>query len=605
MKQDHNPDLYRTLLESLSDGVMVIDFDGSVRIANTAFCQMFDLAPEEVTGHLFGELFIAFEEFDEFVQIILDVVMERGDGKRQIVRVRIAEELRTLSVVTSYLTMVHGGEKRRDAVIAVVSDITEIRDLHEAELRMKKVIEKQLGELQTAYRDLEARNEALSQMTKKIQTTRSLAVVFILSLFLAFGTWYIQPLDFLDPEPPPELSPGFIVGDSGVPGFSGFPGSPGAMQTMTLEAGAFDSTISLRGHLVPGSVVEVVSPIESHVSAVHTALGQQVTKDDLLVDLDTGRLTAEHRQARIEYIKARDRLAQIEDWENSTEMARARRALRRAKMGLDDADRNFKRIVFLLEQGIIPASEHEEAQRQRESRQLDFEEAERELVTVQAQGSPEEKQIAKLEAQNAQDRLHTYAAKLDQTRIRAPISGVVLVTAGESGKKPLARGRSLSQGELLLQIADFSSVSVSTQIDEADVRKVRVGQQAWITGPGFPDLRLEGSVTRVSSRANASAGMRSAPQFEIVVTLDKLPAEALDRLRVGMSAHVTIVVYSQSEAVLVPIHAVEQSADQAWIHVIDPETEAIERRAVELGLTTLESVEVVTGLSFGETIVLP
>ena len=592
MKQNRDPDLYQTLLENLSDGVMVIGFDGSVRIANAAFCRMFGFDSEAITGRPFGELFIAFEGFDEFVQIVLDAVMEQGDGKRQITRVHIGGEPRSLSVAISYLKTTHEGETERAAVIAVVSDITEVRDLREAELRMKQVIEKQLEELQAAYRDLETRNETLSQMTKRIQTTRSVAMFFVLGLFLALGTWYVRPLDFLQPDPAPSLPPGLILGD------------PGSMQTMTLESGAFDSTISLRGHLVPGRVVEVVSPIESHVRTVHAGPGQQVKAGDPLVDLDTGRLAAEHRRAQIEYIKARDRLAQIEDWENGAEMARARRALRRAKMGLDDAQRNLKRIAFLLEQGIVPASEHEEAQRQYQNRQLDSEEAERELAAVRAQGSLEEHRVAKLEAENAQDRLRTHAAKMEQTGILAPISGVILAAGGESQEKPLARGRPVASGELLLRIADFESVSVVTQIDEVDVRKVRLGQRAWIIGPGFPGLRLEGSVALVSSRAAGSMRLRNTPQFDIVVALDRPPPEALARLKVGMSAHVTIVVYRQSEAMLVPIHAVERSADQAWVHVVDPETEAVERRSVELGLTTLDSVEVVEGLFPGDTIVL-
>ena len=593
VKQEHRPSLHRTLLRNLSDGVIVIDFDGFVRTANTAFCRMFGLAPEEVEGRLFADLFIAFEEFDEFAQTILDVVMERGTGKRQIVRVRIGEALRTLSIVTSYLTASDAEETKQEAVIAVISDITEIQELHEADLRMKQVIESQLDELQSAYRDLESRNEALDQLARKVQTARTLAVSFVLVLFVAFGAWYIQPLDIVDSAPlPPEPTPGLING------------GPEAMRTMTVAARTFDSTISLRGHLVPGRVVEVVSPIESHVSRVHTNPGQQVAQGDVLVDLDDGRLTAEHRRAQIEYIKARDRLTEIEDWEDSTHVARARSAMRRARMGLDDAERNFERTGFMLERGIIPSSEHEMAERQLESRQMDFEEAEREMISVRSQGSDEERLVAQLEAQNAKDRLDVHAAKLEQTRIRAPISGVVLA-AGEADAKPLARGRPLSQGELMLQIADFASVSVATWIDEADVQEVKVGQQAWITGPGFPDLQLDGSVTLVSSRASGGARRQNTPQFEVVVTLDRLPAEALERLRVGMSAHVTIVVYQQQEAVMVPIHAVERAAGEAYVRTIDPETEAVQRRTVTLGLTTLESVEVLEGLSFGETIVLP
>ena len=102
------PDIYRTLLENLSDGVMVIDIDGSVRIANPALCQMFGLELDEVLNRPFGEIFLEFEGFDDFVQIILDAVVEQGDIERRVTRVRIGDEVRSLSVTTSYLTAAGG-----------------------------------------------------------------------------------------------------------------------------------------------------------------------------------------------------------------------------------------------------------------------------------------------------------------------------------------------------------------------------------------------------------------------------------------------------------------------------------------------------------------
>lgn len=137
------------------------------------------------------------------------------------------------------------------------------------------------------------------------------------------------------------------------------------------------------------------------------------------------------------------------------------------------------------------------------------------------------------------------------------------------------------------------------------MRKLEPGQPAWVSGPGFPGLRVEGTVSHVSSRARARAGRRNTPQFEIVVSLDGLEAAARDRLRVGMSAHVTIVVHHRPAALLVPLGAVEQIDGTAWVNVRSPDTATVHRRAVELGLTTLDSVEVVKGLSPGDTVVLP
>lgn len=586
-----DPEVYKTLLDNLSDGVMVIDFDGSVRMANPALCRIFGLEPEQVVGRLFADIFVAFEGFDEFVEIVLDAVVDQGDIKRRIAGVHSGAESRSLSVTTSYLTAAAGGRADRVAVIAVVSDITEVKELRETELRMAKVVENQLAELQKAYRDIETRNEELSRMMKQIQATRGAAVLLVAGLFLAIGAWYVRPLDLFSADAASVVQSGAETADLE------------SLPTVVVEPGELRATLTLRGQLAPGRVVEIVSPVGSHVRAVHTQQGQEVAAGDALVDLDTGQLAVEYRRAQVGHIQARDKLVDLEDWENSAEMSRARRALRRAKIALDDAERHLKRTVFLLEQGIVPASEHEEALQRRQSRKLDFEEAERELDAVKAQGGEEAKRVARLEVENARVQLRTHEEKLNLVEIKAPIAGVI-VAADSFEKKPLTKGSPVAQGELLLSIADLERISVAAKVDEADVRKIEVGQPAAVTGPGFPGLEIEGTVTHVSSRAKTGKRERDTPSFEIIVDLGRLDADARARLRVGMSAHVEIVVHSRSAALLVPLQAVEQSGGKAWLRVVDRNADALEKRAVELGLTTLDSVEVVAGVSAGEEIVL-
>lgn len=583
----HNPEIYGSLLENLFDGVLVIGFDGVVMIANTAVCRMFDLETGAITGQRFGDIFLLREGFDEFTQIVLDAVAGQRGLERRIASVRIGDESRSLSVTISYLTTEETGEIERVAVIAVVADITELRELRDAELRMAKVIEEQFAELQVAYQEVEDRSAVLSLMMRRIQAARGLAMVFVVGLFIAIGAWYVQPLDFLG-----------VTGAQGVRAATDLE----TLRTMIIEPEAFDSTLSLRGHLAPGRVLKVVSPIESHVRAVHARQGQRVAQGDLLVELDTSQLVAEHRRSQVEHIRTLDRLAELEDWENSAEMARARRALHRAKVDLDEAERTLGQTAFLLDEGLIPAAEHDDAQQRHENRKLDFEAANRELETVQAKSNDEVRQIARLEAENASDQLREYEEKLSLAAVLAPIAGIITAEQGNTGK-PLAKGRPVVAGELLLSIADFERISVVTRIDEVDVRKIRPAQRAWITGPGFPDLRIEGTVAHVSSRAE-DVQPQNTPQFDIVVDLDRLTQDTRDRLRVGMSAHVTIIVYSRPEALMIPIEAVQQGEGETWVRIVAPTTGTVETRAVELGLTTLDSVEVVTGLSAGDEVVL-
>ena len=584
------PDLHRALLEDLSDGVLAVGFDGTVRVANPAFCRMFGVDRGEIVGRAFGEAFVALEGFDEFTEAVLDAVVERGAGGRRIVGVSAGGEPRSLSVATSCLTAARDGGTEPVAAIAVVSDITEVRELREAELRMARVIETQLGELREAYRDLEARNEAISAMRRRVRLARGVAVAFVAGLFLAVGGWYARPLDLLS------ATAAHDAGSAAV--------DAGRRSTMAIQPRLLRSTLSLRGRLAPGRVEQIVSPIEGHVTAVHAGPGQRVAAGDPLVGFDAGQLAEAHRRAEIESIKARDRLAALEGWANGAEMARARGGLRRARGALEDAERKLRRIGFLLDRGIVAASEREAAERGLEDRKLDLEAAERELAAVAAKGGAEARRVARLEAENARGRLRAAAAQLDRATVRAPIAGVV-AAAGGPRDKPLARGRSVARGELLVSIVDLGRLSVATGVGEVDVRKIEAGQRARITGPGFPGLEIAGTVVRVSSRARAGARVRTAPRFEVVVALDPLDAAARDRVRVGMSAHVAVVVYERPAALMVPIGAVERSGGGAWLRVLDRPGGAAERRAVELGVTTLDSVEVAKGLAAGEEIVLP
>ncbi len=589
-------DIYRTLLENLSDGVMAVDTDGAVRLTNPAFCQIFGLEAEAVTGRPFAEIFVAFEGFDEFVEIILDAITERGEIKRRIASVHIGDAVRSLSVTTSYLLASGTKQTGQVAMIAVVSDISEIKELRETELRMAKVVENQLSELQNAYRDIESRNETLSVMMKKVQATRGVAALLVAGLFLAIGGWYIQPLDVINSDPAPALLADGQAAEQAT--------DPEALQTITVAPREFRSTLAVRGNLTPGHVVKVVSSVDSHVSEVHVAHGERVGAGDALLELEPGQLLMDYRRVQVEYIQARDRLLELEDWENSDEMAGARRLLRRAKIALEDSELRLQRTAFLLEEGIVPTSEHESAQQQHLERKLDFEQAERDLESTREKGDAEARRVARLQVENAQSQVEQHEQKLNQLELEAPIAGLVVADAGIADK-PLAKGRPVAQGELLLSIADFEQISVASSVDEVDVRKIEPGQRALITGPGFPGLEIGGTVTRVSSRVLGGRRQRGTPEFDIVIALDRLDADAREQLRVGMSAYVTIIVHSDPEALLIPIGAVQESGAETWVRVLDPNTAALEQRAVEVGFTTLDSVEVTAGLAVGEEIVLP
>ena len=587
------PDIHREVLDNLSDGVLVVGLGGRIETLNPAAEQILGLDSGEAQGQTFAELFITREGFDDFTQLLLDATAQRSDVERRVIEVRGDGEARSLSVATSYLRHAGGGPSKAVAVIAVFSDITELRELRETELRMAKAVEEQHRRLQDAYREIETRNEALAAALRKVRVVQGLGAVLAIGLFLGAGFWAWRPLDLFD-------RPGSAMAADAGPGPAG--------RRMTVESGPVDSSISLKGTLAPWRTVAVQSPVDGVVAAVRIRVGQEVSQGESLVTMDISRAQDQLRRKRLDFSKALKGVQVLENWERGTEMSAARRSFTKAELELESSRTNINKSRFLFEQGLIAASELEDQERQHRGQLLDFEAAKDELESVRAQRSEEELEGARLELQATRleldamrHQLQGFGGEAGDADIRAPIAGVVL--APRRSGKDLVEGRQVRGGDTLLTIGDFSRLSAVVKADEADITRLRVGQSVTVTGNAFRGLTLRGEVSHVSSQADPKS--RGTPKFDVAVTLDPVTPEEAARLRAGMSAKIRIVTYSNPKALLVPIGAVRSRAGTHRLRVVDPDTGEAKERAVEIGPTTRDSVEIRAGLKAGETILTP
>ena len=197
--------------------------------------------------------------------------------------------------------------------------------------------------------------------------------------------------------------------------------------------------------------------------------------------------------------------------------------------------------------------------------------------------------------------------------IHAPAAGVVLQPEDEDGeggagerKDGLTTGASVNRGDLLLTIGDLGGLTVVGRVDEVDVVRIRPGQTARIVGDAFPGVELRGAITSVSEQAKRVGGgsRRSLPYFEVAAAVENLSASQRELLRLGMSADLEIVVYEKADALLVPIEAVETRDDRTRLRVRDGESGETRTVEVVAGVTTVDSVEIVSGIAAGDEIVV-
>ena len=149
---------------------------------------------------------------------------------------------------------------------------------------------------------------------------------------------------------------------------------------------------------------------------------------------------------------------------------------------------------------------------------------------------------------------------LDNYIVTAPITGLVTAVNAQEGN-----GYQATTGALFtVQAVDI--FEVTTQVDEYDINNVKVGQKVAIMTDATGDDELEGKVTFIAPTATAATGNSTSNTFEVKVDVVKKD----ERLRLGMSAKLNILVDTHNNVLAVPYDAIEEKEDgQTVIYVVD------------------------------------
>lgn len=579
--------LFESVLASMRDGVITITVDGRIRTFNAAAGAIFGIPPEEAIGKPPTALFLAQGGNEELSDTILAAIYEPNVTHTATVTYRAGGREMILAVKTSRLRAEEG--EAPNAVVVVFSDVTEITRLAEAERALTEELKQTNAELRSAYLDIENKNQELSAALKKVQVIRTAATGLVLLLFIgvgAFTTFRSRA------AARPSASAPAQRGDA-------------PLQTAVVQPTRLTDRISLVGTLKPRKVVNVTCPFSGNVAQRLVAYGEAVVKGQPLLRMDAGELQVKLRDATAAFIKADEHLKLIEGWESGNEVARARRSLLRAQMAVDAQQQEVTASERLLAKGIIPQAELDGARKQLESARMDLATASEELQSVLAVGGPNGLKLAELELENVRRHKTELERQLAGAVVSSPVSGTVIVAeAGDRAREAKApeNGVPFTEGEVLLSIGDTEGLSAAVAVDEMEVLKVRKGLAAEVSGDAFPDVRLAGTVTAVSTQATGGRDGGGRPGFEIAVTVDELSPAEREKVRLGMTARIEIIVLDRPDALMVPLAAVQLSGDERFIQVKNRTTGQLEAVPVRTGITTSDSVEVVSGLAAGDEI---
>ena len=460
--------------------------------------------------------------------------------------------------------------------------IKKLKD-HENELNKK---------LKEAFLDIEKTNKELTAALKKVRVTRMVSAAVLLFFLICGGGIYTYHRFFIQQKI--ASSPAMTAITHG-----------GATQSYIVTSQLVSSSVSLVGKLEPLKQVSVVSPFTGKVAEKYFEYGQEVKKGQLLLKMDTEELSARIRDATAKYIQANQNLQNIRNWRHSTEVAQAERSLSRSKHALDTARRKCEEAKVLFDKGIISRTEYESTEESLSNAQLELKSSEDSLDAVLEKGSPDNIRVAEFELENTSTELIKLKEHLEMAKVVSPVTGIILLPkAIGSEKRIVERGISVNQGEMLVSVGDLEGYSVKCQVDEIDIGKIKIGQPVSVSGDAFSDLSLTGKISHTSSQAGPAEGFSQVPVFDVIVTIEELtPAEA-KHLRLGMSCNLQVQVYNNPKALMVPIHLVHTDWPKTWVNVLKPGSDEIKAVPVKVGITTIDSVEILSGLKEGDTVVM-
>jgi HlyD family secretion protein len=249
-------------------------------------------------------------------------------------------------------------------------------------------------------------------------------------------------------------------------------------------------------------------------------------------------------RANAEGAKASLSNAEAEVSNTCANVKNAKALLEKSKVEAADAERSHARSQELAEKGLISETERETAWTRRESSRAQMDAVTAQLTSAEAQwrAAQAKETSALAQLKQAQASMRMAEANLKHTFITSPIDGVVISRNVDVGQTVAAS----LQAPVLFTIAqDLTKMQLIANVDEADVGRVRVGQEATFSVDAFPDKSFAGRIAQVR---NAPIVVQNVVTYETLLEVGN--PERL--LKPGMTANISIKIEEKKNILRLP-----------------------------------------------------
>jgi len=364
----------------------------------------------------------------------------------------------------------------------------------------------------------------------------------------------------------------------GVHAWAARGGAADQLTLATVQRGDLEDAVTATGILQPRDYVDVGTQVSGQLKKLHVEIGSRVKAGQLIAEIDPtvyqSRVEADQAQLRTQQAQLVDKQAQ-----------------------LTLAQQQHERQLNLMKDNATT--------------QDALQTSEAALGSARAQID-----VLKAQIEQTQSTLRGDQASLSYTKIYAPMSGTVVAQSAKQGQTLNAN----QQAPVIVRIADLSTMTVQSQVSEADVSKLRLGMPVYFTTLGDTGKRWNGTLRQINPTPET---VNNVVLYDALFDVDNRDGALMTQ----MTAQVFFVAAQAKNAVLVPVSALRpatapvvrraaRSTDTAA--AVDPRTSlangpavvrvaasdgSIAPREVRVGVVSRVSAQIVSGLEPGERVV--
>ncbi|WP_159800988.1 efflux RND transporter periplasmic adaptor subunit [Flavobacterium sp. MK4S-17] len=301
------------------------------------------------------------------------------------------------------------------------------------------------------------------------------------------------------------------------------------VETQQVKEITLVETVSATGKVQPEVEVKISSEVSGEIIQLPVKEGQAIKKGDLLVKINPDL-----------YESGVNRSAAA--------LSTAKAGLNQAEAQLKEAKANYNRNKALFDKGVISKSEWDK------------------IISAYevAQAS---RQSAYFSVQSAAATVSEASDNLNRTTIYSPVDGTISRLDAELGERVV--GTQQMAGTEILRVANLNNMEVEVDVNENDIVKIEIGDEADIEVDAYLKRKFKGEVTSISNSASSDLTADQVTNFKVKVRILKESYEDMMKgkpsnyspFRPGMTATVDIITERKENILAVPISAVVVKSD--------------------------------------------